>query len=64
MGFEIRVNLEFKEVRQEEGAVEVVNEFLNLVSLDRDEAFIAVVLVVALLKNDAGDKDEAFLDFF
>lgn len=48
-------NLKAEEAGEEEGAAEVVDEFPDLVSADRDEAFVAAVLAVFLFEDDAGE---------
>jgi len=50
-----------KEAGEEEGAAEVVDKFSDLVGADGDEAFVAAVLAVLLLEDDARHAPDASL---
>ena len=53
LGVKVGVDLEVEEAGEEEGAVEVVDEFSDLVGADGDEALVVAVLAIFLLELDA-----------
>ena len=53
LGVKVGVDLEVEEAGEEEGAVEVVDEFSDLVGADGDEALGVAVLAIFLLELDA-----------